>query len=331
MGRDSVGCIDPRAPKNHRRMTAPGARWRLGGALAGVVGLAGLLGACGGSGSPPASTTTVTSAPSTTVATTTTSTVPVKPATGVVTVLSPIGLNVRSGPSKAAPKIGSAAQGAVLQVLARTTHAGGWFKVRGATVTGWITVDPAYSAPGRFGTYNSPAFSVLFPAGWTYAGTPGSGVSFRAPAPSVEKVVMTTAPAVGKLPSVHQGAGVAQNGSRQVIACGVTSYLITYITATPGRYLADAGFRLDAHHALGVKATLTSLTQVRTVLDFVNSVSFPLPVCVGGPPPTPKPAAQAKAPSSAATATTSGTAHATKTVPKTVPSAHPAGTTTTLG
>ncbi|HLI74701.1 MAG TPA: SH3 domain-containing protein, partial [Acidimicrobiales bacterium] len=45
---------------------------------------------------------------------------------GVRTVLSPIGLNIRSQPSSSASVVRTAAQGAVLTVLAHTDQGGGW-------------------------------------------------------------------------------------------------------------------------------------------------------------------------------------------------------------
>jgi hypothetical protein len=180
--------------------------------------------------------------------------------------------------------IGSAAWGTVLQLLGHSNQRGGWYKVQGATLTGWISANPAYSSRGQFSSYNSTAFSVLYPAGWAQAGVARSGVSFRSPSPG-EKVVITTAPSLAKLPPAGKGAGVSQTSSRIFVACGVTGYFVTYATSVPNRYLAGIALLLDAHHALGLRATYTSPSQVRTVLDFVNSLSFPFAVCVGGPPP----------------------------------------------
>ena len=112
-----------------------------------------------------------------------------------------------------------------------------------------------------------------------------SGVAFESPS-KAEKIVIATAPSLAKLPSVKQGAGVSQNGSQQVVACGVTGYLFSYATSLPGHYLADLDLSLAAHHVLGIKATLTSTSELKTVLEFVNSVSFPFPECVGVPPTT---------------------------------------------
>ncbi|HTV11680.1 MAG TPA: SH3 domain-containing protein [Acidimicrobiales bacterium] len=268
-----------------------GARRALGGVFS-LLALAGLVGACGGGGHKSATTTSRSTSTSLATTTTraiptttgsTTTTVAVAVVNGVLTVLSPIGLNVRAGPSKTATIIATAAQGTVLQVLGRTPADGGWYKVHGATALGWMTANPAYSAAGRFGTYSSTPFKVLYPAGWVVSGAPAPGVTFRNPRGS-ESVVIVAGPKVSKLPTVAQGAGISEHGQQQVVACGITALLRTYNTASPGRYLADVAFSINAKHAMALKATLPSLARLRTVLDFVNSVSFPFPVCVGRPP-----------------------------------------------
>jgi hypothetical protein len=164
--------------------------------------------------------------------------------------------------------------------LGRTNKNGGWYEVSGATVIGWISADPSLSAPGRFGYYSSSAFNVLFPAGWTTSGKPNTGVIFR-PRSSIEEVVITASTSVAKLPTVAHTGSISQDGLQQVVACGVSGYLYSYRTGTPHKFYADGAFSLSAGHALGLKATLTSPSQISTVLDFVNSISFPLPICVG--------------------------------------------------
>jgi Bacterial SH3 domain len=236
-----------------------------------------------------AATTTTTSHPTTsthptgTTRATSTTTRASGATRGPQTVLSPIGVNVHSAPSKSDKVIGSAAQGVALLRLGRTAKNGGWYEVSGATVMGWISADPSLSAPGRFNYYSSNAFNVLFPAGWTDSGKPATGVVFRSHS-SLEVVVVTTSTTVAKLPTVAHTAGVSEYGSQQVVACGVTGYLYSYRTVNPHKFYADAAFSLAAGHALGLKATLTSLSQINKVLDFVNSISFPLAICVGKPP-----------------------------------------------
>ncbi|HEX4865417.1 MAG TPA: SH3 domain-containing protein, partial [Acidimicrobiales bacterium] len=88
--------------------------------------------------------------------------------------LSPTGLNVRAAPSASAGVLGSAAQGVALTVLGYTNSGGGWFKVKGATVTGWISEQPTLSAPGEFRFYSSSQFAALYPASWTESVLSGS-------------------------------------------------------------------------------------------------------------------------------------------------------------
>jgi Bacterial SH3 domain len=213
----------------------------------------------------------------------TTTTGPASQARGPQTVLSPVGLNVRSGPSKSDKVIGTAAQGVALLRLGHTDKNGGWYEVSGATVIGWISAAPSLSAPGHFSYYSSSAFNVLFPAGWTTNGKPNSGVVFR-PRSTAEVVVITASTSVAKLPTVGHAASISEYGVQQVVACGVSGYLYSYRTVNPHKFYADAAFFLGTGHALGLKATLSSLSQIATVLDFVNSISFPLPVCVGKAP-----------------------------------------------
>ena len=218
-------------------------------------------------------------APSTSRARTTT-TRPAGEARGPQTVLSPVGLNVRSGPSKSDRVIGTAAQGVALLRLGRTNKNGGWYEVSGATVIGWISAAPSLSAPGHFGYYSSTAFNVLYPAGWTSSGKPSAGVVFR-PRSTAEDVIITASTSVAKLPTIGHATSISRYGLQQVVACGVSGYLYSYRTGSPHNFYADAAFSLAPGHALGLKATLSSLSQITTVLDFVNSISFPLPVCVG--------------------------------------------------
>ncbi|HET7524146.1 MAG TPA: SH3 domain-containing protein, partial [Acidimicrobiales bacterium] len=135
--------------------------WRV---VAGTVLMVALIAGCSTGGHPSSPTTQV--APPTT-SSPTSSTAPGPQTSGSRTVLNPTGLNVRGAPSVSAPVVGSAAQGTVLTVLGYTASGGGWFKVKGATVTGWITAQPSLSAPGEFHTYSSSAFSALYPADWS--------------------------------------------------------------------------------------------------------------------------------------------------------------------
>ena len=88
----------------------------------------------------------------------------------VRTVLSPLGLNIHGDASRTAQVVGVASQGTLLTVLDHRTTDGGWYKVQGQTVIGWIVADPTLSAAGQMVPYQSSrGFSSLYPADWTFA------------------------------------------------------------------------------------------------------------------------------------------------------------------
>ena len=215
------------------------------------------------------------------------------PGSGTRTVLAPVGLNLRAQPSASAPVVRTAAEGAVLTVLGHTGQGGGWFQVRGATVTGWITDDPTLSAPGSFTSYSSAQLqvSLLYPQGWsaTEAGT--TSVVFRPPSGG-DSVVLTTAGSSDQLG--HGRPGYQVTNRQQVVVCGVTTSLVTYrqsaapTTSTTGsagvvsdQYLAQVRVTLDPQHALGLDANVADPSQLDSFRAVVYSVTFPFPQCQG--------------------------------------------------
>jgi hypothetical protein len=261
---------------------------------------------CQGSSHPAAVAPTTTSGAATTVTSpggpgsSTTVSIPIQ-ASGPRTVLSPIGLNLRSQPSKTAPVAGTAAQGAVVTVLSHTDQGGGWYQVKGATVTGYITDNPALSADGKFAPYDSTQhnFAALYPGNWTSTEVPPASVVFH-PATGADSIVVTTAATAALLGRGR--AGYRQDSSSVVVVCGVTGDLVTYsqtnanaapaTTRAPAggavvqRYLVQVHLTLDAQHALGLDANLADLAQVQTVKNVLYSLSFPFPQCEQGAAPS---------------------------------------------
>lgn len=270
-----------------------------------------MVGVVTGCSSNPHRSSPTTSSPSTTAPVTSTS-APGPQTSGSRTVLSPNGLNVRGAPDPSAPVVGSAAQGVVLTVLGYMDSAGGWFKVKGATVTGWISAKPTLSAPGEFRSYSSAQFAALYPAGWTESPLPGStaapttstsletttaaaatpsSVVFR-PASGVGDIVVTAAGSVSQLP--HGREGYARNSVSQVVACGTTAGLVvsrqtgstptTSSTSVPESltFLAEVRFAVDNQHALGLYADMPDLGPTFQIFeDFVASLTFSAPQCAG--------------------------------------------------
>lgn len=245
------------------------------------------LSAChspGRTAAPPPSSTTVTTGPAASTST-------VVQTSGVRTVLSPLGLNIRAQASKTAPIVRTAAQGATLTVSGHTDQGGGWFAVKGTTVTGWITDNASLSAPGRFVSYTSSAqlFSTLYPETWTFAEVPPASVIFR-PRSGGDSVVVTAASTTDQL---GHGRGGYQEGYRAVVVvCGVTGDLVTYSQvgaapptvpapggAQPEHYLAQVRLTLDAQHALGFDANLAAISGLQAFRDLLSATSFPFPQC----------------------------------------------------
>lgn len=207
----------------------------------------------------------------------------------------------------------------MLTVLGYTADGGGWFKVKGATVTGWITAQPSLSAPGEFRTYSSSAFSALYPADWsesalgpaaapttstsspdttTSPGTSGTGtpvtsssVAFR-PGLGTGDIVVTSAGSVTQLP--HGRSGYSRTSVTQVVVCGVTAGLVVFRrtagspsasgTSVPESlaYLAEVRFAVDAQHALGFYADMPDLGSTFDVFkELLASVTFSSPQCGG--------------------------------------------------
>jgi hypothetical protein len=256
-------------------------RWKAwgGSALLLLLVLVVVLAGCspfGRSSSPrikaPASTVPTTTLPPTTI--------PGVQASGARTVLTPIGLNVRAQPATTGKVLGIAAQGVTLTVIGYDPAGGGWYHVRGAAVTGWISANSVLSAPGDFKAYSSTSlkFDALYPATWTVKESSLS-TEFVAPAGGGTITVVTGAN-VAALPRGHTGYVLSR--SEQIVVCGVTSYLDVYTTPSAGgAYLAQISLALDRTHALGIEASLPGPLQLPEVRTFAASVSFPYPACQG--------------------------------------------------
>ena len=208
-------------------------------------------------------------------------------ASGVRTILSPVGLNIRDQPSTSGTVLQTAAHGTVVTVLGQT---GGWFQVKGATVTGWISNNPVLSAPGRYTPYSSVVLqvSLLYPEGWTVSEQPPTRTVFHVP-PAHDTVVVSIAPTVGQL---GQGnPGFQRTSSEQVVVCGVTTTLVAYSQAGTGtssaqaggvtseHYLAQVRLALDPQHALGIDGNLSDVSELDAFRSVVSSVTFPFPQC----------------------------------------------------
>jgi uncharacterized protein YgiM (DUF1202 family) len=220
-------------------------------------------------------------------------------ASGVRTVLSPLGLNIRQAATVSSARLGTAAQGAVLQVVGHTDQNGGWYQVQGQTVSGWITADPTLTAAGQFTQYQSQdrQFSALYPQTWTFAESTAN-VLFH-PANGDQTIVARNGAQVADF-GAGGAAGYNATGQETVVVCGVTADLNEYTragappaTPAPGvagplALLAQIRLRLDATHALALDFNYNSAADLGVFSAFYNSLTFPFPQCQL-PAPSPSP------------------------------------------
>ncbi len=264
-----------------------------------------VMSACGSSGHstlPPASTSPPTSQastvpPSTTTTTTTTTTVPgattttTPPSSGTRTILYPLGVDMRSGPSTTAKVIGSLVRGAQVTVLSYNPASGGWLNVKGASLTGWISANQQLSAPGAFYPFaaSDGSFSTLYPTSWSATAKSSGGAVLRSQH-GTTSITFTTAASVAGLPPVP--AGYQPLSSQQLLVCGVTGHLDSYKSSTTTTtsvaaqgsaaaepYLAVIDLALDKTHALELQANLADPSQISTVISVASSVTFPEKIC----------------------------------------------------
>ena len=257
-----------------------------------------LLAACGGNGTP---TGIATNPPVQDGGTSAGSPSPSSgAASGVRTVLSPLGLNIRQNASVSSARLGTAAQGAVLQVTGHSSQNGGWYQVQGQTVSGWITADPTLSAAGQFTQYQSQdrQFSALYPSDWTFAESPAN-VLFH-PTNGDQTIVARNGAQTSDF-GPGGAAGFNASGQETVIVCGVTASLNEYThvgapsttpapgTAGPLALLAQIRLRLDATHALALDFNYKTAANLDVFSAFYNSMTFPFPQCQLPASPAPSP------------------------------------------
>jgi hypothetical protein len=248
---------------------------------------AGLLSACSILG-PEARTGVVTNTP---IATASSQPSASASASGVAvrTVLTPFGLNIRSGPSKTAQVVGGAPYGFQLTVLGGQA---GWVNVQGSSTAGWIVDDPALSSPNRLQQYSSHGFTVLYRVNWGYQDV-SDGASFLPQVTGPQKIQVHTATNVS---SFNTGAttGFQFSSPAQVDVCGITSQLKLYdaMSATPGgpSHLQQLQLTIDSARAMEIDFFYADQGDVVVFNDFLNSFSFSDPgVCLGTATPTPTP------------------------------------------
>jgi hypothetical protein len=262
-----------------------------------AAGIAALLAACGTA--PSKASPTVTGAPSIAVSPTPSPTPQLVGTTR--TVLSPLGLRIHSAPTLgSANVIANAAQGAIFTVLDYQSGGGGWLKVQGRTVTGWIVADPTLTATGSFNRYRAAnGITALYPQSWGFQ-QESYGAIFL-PQQGMQNMLLETG---ATLQSFGQPGlpGYTQSMSGSVVVCGYTgtsyqyaknaSYTGATPTALPVPRLplyAEIRLKFDATHAMLIGFNYQNSAQLDVFADLYNSITFPFPLCEATATPTPSP------------------------------------------
>jgi hypothetical protein len=199
------------------------------------------------------------------------------PAPTAITVIAPLGVNLRTGPATSASVVGVVSQGVSLPYISYTSTNGGWWEVRGSSQNGWITGDPQYTSTLTFQTFSSAGaggapWSVMYPEGWTFAQESSGPVQFSGPAGA--SITFTTATTTAQLPSAAS-PGQTQSGVGSVEVYGVTAPLVTYANTT--KY--EASIELQAQPALAflIQAQLPLKGGAATLNLFLETVFFAVP------------------------------------------------------
>ncbi|MGA8426550.1 MAG: SH3 domain-containing protein [Candidatus Dormiibacterota bacterium] len=189
-----------------------------------------------------------------------------------LTVIAPLGVNLRSSPGTSAAVLQVIAQGVTLSIVGHYSADGGWWQVKGATESGWVTAQPQYTSTQAFQTFSSAApvaWSVMYPPGWTFAQQSAGTVVFTDRAGgTITFVVASTTP---QLPAAAP-TGATQTGAVGVEVFGVTAPLVTYASTTA--YLASIEFQAQPALAFLIKAQLLPKTGAATLNLFLETVYF---------------------------------------------------------
>jgi hypothetical protein len=263
-----------------------------------ATGVAALLAAC--AGVPPAASRTPTPRPTVVVVPTPSPTAQVVGTTR--TVLSPLGLRIHSAPVLD-PKnvVGGFSQGRTFTVLAYQNGGGGWYRVQGRTLTGWVVADPTLTAAGTFNPYSEAnGVTALYPQTWGFQ-QESFGSLFVPQQGTTESAVLDMATSLKSFGAAGL-PGYTQSSSTPVLVCGYTgtvSYYVkqtTYSGPTPAPlpvarqpFYAEVRFRIDSTHAILIGFNFQNSTQIDVFSDLYNSVAFPFPLCEKTPPPTASP------------------------------------------
>ena len=279
-------------PARARRLT------RAGRPAAVAAGVAALIAAC--AGVPSAASRTPTPRPTVVLIPTPSPTPQLVGTTR--TVLSPLGLRIHSTPVLDSKNLlGGFSQGRTFTVLEYQSGGGGWFRVQGRTVTGWVVADPTLTAAGTFNPYSEAnGVTALYPQTWGFQ-QESFGSLFVPQQGSTESAVLEMATSLKSFGAAGL-PGYTQSSSTPVLVCGYTGTVSYYVKQSPYSgptpaplpvprepFYAEVRLTIDSTHAMLIGFNYQNSSQLDVFSNLYNSVAFPFPLCEKAAPPTASP------------------------------------------
>jgi Bacterial SH3 domain len=283
-------------PARARRLTRAGLPAATAAAL--MAGAAALLAGCAGVPSSPSRTPS--SRP--TIVTTPTPSPTPQIVGSTRTVLSPLGLRIHSAPVLDSKNvIGGFSQGRIFTVLEYQGGGGGWYRVQGRTLAGWVVADPTLTASGTFNSYSEAnGVSALYPQTWGFQ-QESFGALFVPQQGATESAVLEIRNSLKSFGAAGL-PGYTQSTTGPLLVCGYTGTLSyyakepSYTGPTPAPLpvarqplYAEIRFRIDSSHAMLIGFNYQNSGQLDVFSALYNSVAFPFPLCEAPAAATPAP------------------------------------------
>jgi hypothetical protein len=221
------------------------------------------------------------------------------------TVMSPLGLRIHSAPVlESSNVIGGFSQGRAFTVLQYQSGGGGWYRVQGQTLGGWVVADPSLTAEGTFNQFaEADGVTALYPQDWGFQNE-SFGTLFVPQQGTGQSILVEIANSLASFGA--QGLpGYTQSSSSSTLVCGYTGTLSYYAksaastSATPRPLpvarqplYAEIRFKIDSSHAMLVGFNYQNSSQLDVFAALYDSLAFPFPLCeapVTTPTPTAKP------------------------------------------
>jgi hypothetical protein len=182
-----------------------------------------------------------------------------------------------------------------------SSTSGGWYHIQGATVTGWVVADPAYTASGelsQIGFQDKQIDGALYPTDWTYADDSGEVIFEPQTGTDLPTLVIRSAASLSALGATGMPGYNAVSSNAEVVACGYTGTLVKYtaVSSVTAQPTADAGggsvtrladfvqFRatLSSSFAIDIEMNYSTPAQYAVFGDLLNSIRYPFPDCEAG-------------------------------------------------